>query len=168
MPSHHPAHTRQLGSCHWAEAPTRAANNRASSSSSRGPQVTAHTPVELRPTDDDGPHPPDPPGQLKWVRVTDLVAVSELEALANLLEWTQLNGGDVAWGEHNCRALRSCEPRFNLAQFESRSTFASFPDHSHANGHWWQLEDENLLEPQLQALALRLQCTFLPAGVSSS
>jgi hypothetical protein len=75
-----------------------------------------------------------------WSPVLDQIAIKFLDLVGSSDGWKTHESSQVLVVS-NGRDLRTPEPRFSLADYPLRSVYALFPEHIHAKGTWWQLQD---------------------------
>ena len=140
LPSHHPLHTKIQGECHWSTAIPRMSSIRETSNSSRGPLPTRHIAPDTALSEPSAPTPPM--SKLgRWYPVADLALVSKLDDVGYLDGWHNWEEEDKVIVASGVRMFREPQPRYNNADYDTRSTYARFLEHGHPHGFWWQLED---------------------------
>ena len=131
----HSSHTKVLGDCRYAATQTRRVGFRTSAD----PYVPPQTAPEAAPDDVVFSAPPMS-SVGAWSPVLDQIAIKFLDLVGSSDGWKQHDNSQVLVVSDG-RDLRTPEPRFSLADYPLRSVYALFPDHVHAKGTWWQLQD---------------------------
>ena len=135
--STHMGHSFEVGDCQWAVAPTR---RHVQDRQQKDPRVPEHVNKDAV---DDVVEPPANVNQISWTMVTNLETITWLDQLRTRDGWHPTRS-NIALVETNCRRLRTCEPRLDAQRYKWRSVYAMFPEHTHAHGPWYQLEDHVL------------------------
>ena len=139
--SSHKDHTHVVGVCRWADAPKRASGTR--TSRSRGVHIPANRVEEADENHDEiASNPPPQSAVGDWTALHDLEVITMLDEIKDTDGWHKIDSTYRAHVSSNSRSIRSAEPRLETAQFPTRCTYGLFPDHAHARGSWWQLQQD--------------------------
>ena len=158
---HHQGHSRIVGECRWATAGARATSSRTGD-----PRVPASSVVEA-PEEEETLLLPPATSHGDWQPVVSLSVCAVLDSICNDDGWHKLESG-VAFVAHDARDLRSTEPRFALADFPTRSSYAFLHDHVHAHGNWWSMQENVACTRQRLEFPVDILIQFYhPTGVVS-
>lgn len=138
-PSNASGHSYEYGDCQWAEARTR----QRTVAQPRVPRVPTHA-MPAEPSEEqlnaESHAVPEAPANMTWIPVVNLEIVTRLDQVRIRDGWHHAQH-NISLVINHARACRTCEPRLNAQIWKWRSTFAFYPDYSHAHGSWFQLED---------------------------